>query len=115
MGVLSDSASDKGYIYCKIRIQNKVLHLFNTHLQASYMEPDQDLERDLSVLTRLHQVRVLAQKIADTLVEEKYSSSDLVMAVGDFNINGKEGFKSLRTNFDKLMHLSPEDQSKTVN
>ena len=37
IGVLSDSASDKGYIYCKIKVGDKILHLFNTHLQASYL------------------------------------------------------------------------------
>jgi hypothetical protein len=36
VGVLSDSASDKGFIYCKIKIENNFVHLFNTHLQASY-------------------------------------------------------------------------------
>lgn len=43
LGILSDSASDKGYIYCKIRIGDDILHLFVTHLQASYMVPGQDL------------------------------------------------------------------------
>lgn len=37
IGILSDSASDKGYIYCKIDIKGEILHLFSTHLQASYM------------------------------------------------------------------------------
>lgn len=39
IGILSDSASDKGYIYCKIKVPAKTshsLHLFSTHLQASY-------------------------------------------------------------------------------
>jgi hypothetical protein len=39
IGILSDSASDKGYIYCKIKIDEAILHLFVTHLQASYMVP----------------------------------------------------------------------------
>ena len=38
IGILSDSASDKGYIYCKIKAQNSFIHLFATHLQASYKE-----------------------------------------------------------------------------
>jgi hypothetical protein len=45
IGILSDSASDKGYIYCKINARNSILHLFATHLQASYMFPGMDLER----------------------------------------------------------------------
>lgn len=41
IGILSDSASDKGYIYCKIKIGDSILHLFVTHLQASYIVPGQ--------------------------------------------------------------------------
>jgi hypothetical protein len=39
IGILSDSASDKGYIYCKIKVGDEILHLFSTHLQASYKIP----------------------------------------------------------------------------
>lgn len=39
IGILSDSASDKGYIYCKIKVGDEILHLFSTHLQASYKLP----------------------------------------------------------------------------
>jgi endonuclease/exonuclease/phosphatase family metal-dependent hydrolase len=40
-GVVSDALSYKGVLYCKIMIQNKhVLHLFNTHTQASYFHDD---------------------------------------------------------------------------
>ncbi len=35
--ILSDSLSHKGVLYTKIIIKNQVLHLFNTHTQASYM------------------------------------------------------------------------------
>lgn len=45
IGVLSDSASDKGYIYCKIQVNKEILHLFVTHLQASYKLPGLELER----------------------------------------------------------------------
>jgi hypothetical protein len=55
IGILSDSASDKGYIYCKINVRGEILHLFVTHLQASYMEVGMDLERELSVKVRLKQ------------------------------------------------------------
>jgi endonuclease/exonuclease/phosphatase family metal-dependent hydrolase len=35
-GVLSDSLAQKGVLYAKIEIKNTILHLFTTHLQASY-------------------------------------------------------------------------------
>ena len=37
-GVLSDSLAEKGLLYAKIKIKNSYLHLFNTHLQASYLD-----------------------------------------------------------------------------
>ena len=37
-GVLSDSLAEKGLLYAKIKIQNTFLHLFTTHLQASYLD-----------------------------------------------------------------------------
>ena len=36
-GVLSDSLAQKGVLYAKIEIKNSVMHLFTTHLQASYI------------------------------------------------------------------------------
>ncbi len=40
-GVVSDALSYKGVLYAKILIHNKhVLHLFNTHTQASYFHDD---------------------------------------------------------------------------
>jgi endonuclease/exonuclease/phosphatase family metal-dependent hydrolase len=35
-GVLSDSLAQKGVLYAQIQIKNSILHLFTTHLQASY-------------------------------------------------------------------------------
>ena len=35
--ILTDSLSNKGVLYTKILIKDQVLHLFNTHTQASYM------------------------------------------------------------------------------
>jgi endonuclease/exonuclease/phosphatase family metal-dependent hydrolase len=35
-GVLCDAISYKGVLYAKIMIRDKILHLFNTHTQATY-------------------------------------------------------------------------------
>lgn len=61
--VLSDSASDKGYIYCKISVEEKILHLFTTHFQASYLHPGMLYERELTIKTRLHQFKTLVKKM----------------------------------------------------
>lgn len=67
IGILSDSASDKGYIYCRINVRGDTLHLFVTHLQASYMEVGKDLERELSVKVRLKQSEMLIDRIVHLL------------------------------------------------
>lgn len=51
-GVLSDSLSYKGALYAKILIgSERVLHIFNTHTQASYYGVD--LNNFVSVLYRV--------------------------------------------------------------
>lgn len=40
--ILTDSLSHKGVLYTKILIKDQILHLFNTHTQASYMGKDSD-------------------------------------------------------------------------
>ena len=72
LGILSDSASDKGYIYCKIKAREETIHLFVTHLQASYKVVGKEIERELSVKTRLHQFDVLMQKIKGHLRKSEY-------------------------------------------
>jgi hypothetical protein len=68
LGILSDSASDKGSLYCKIVINNHVLHLFNTHLQASYnYHQDNDELRKLTIITRLKQLEILTKRIDEIL------------------------------------------------
>lgn len=40
-GILSDALAMKGVLYTKIQIgDNKIFHLFNSHLQASYMDSE---------------------------------------------------------------------------
>lgn len=91
---MSDSASDKGYIYCKIRIGCSALHLFNTHLQASYLTPGADELRDLSIATRKQQLTILKNR-ALSLLKKNYSHGDLVLMVGDFNINANDPLRVL--------------------
>ena len=35
-GIMSDQIADKGILYTQIQIKDKILHLFNTHTQATY-------------------------------------------------------------------------------
>ena len=42
-GVLSDNLALKGVLYTKININGKILHLFNTHFQASYIGEEENV------------------------------------------------------------------------
>lgn len=60
LGVFSDSSSDKGYIYCKIDANGNILHLFNLHLQASYLTAEKlSYHKELSLAARRHQIKIL--------------------------------------------------------
>jgi endonuclease/exonuclease/phosphatase family metal-dependent hydrolase len=41
-GVMVDKFVDKGVLYAQIRVKDSILHLFNTHLQASYVFADNE-------------------------------------------------------------------------
>lgn len=45
--ILTDSLSEKGCLYTKILVKDQVLHLFNTHFQASYIGKASDRVKDL--------------------------------------------------------------------
>ena len=68
--MLSDSSSDKGYMYAKIQVSDTYIHLFNTHLQATYNieGPDTSLF-SLSIQTRAEQIKILKAKIKKHLHE----------------------------------------------
>ncbi|KRX10020.1 Endonuclease/exonuclease/phosphatase [Pseudocohnilembus persalinus] len=90
-GVLSDNIALKGILYTKILIkqdkqnQNYYLHLFNTHLQASYIGHETKVKS--TVLTRINQLKTL-KAFVDVMLAQNYSSDkDLCLIVGDYNVN----------------------------
>ena len=90
LGVFSDSSADKGYIYCKIDYKGRILHLFNLHLQASYLTSDQSsYHKELSLAARSHQVKILKKEVT-ALLEKHCEEKDLVLLIGDFNINAHD-------------------------
>ena len=50
-GVLSDNLSQKGILYTKISFKDCYIHLFNTHLQASYKGNEEEIKA--TVVTRI--------------------------------------------------------------
>jgi endonuclease/exonuclease/phosphatase family metal-dependent hydrolase len=90
LGVFSDSSSDKGYIYCKIDVEGDTIHLFNLHLQASYLTSEKSsYHKELSLAARRHQVKLLKSEIKK-LLHTHYRDKDLILLIGDFNINAHD-------------------------
>ena len=82
-GKFSDAIADKGVLYTQIKIQDQILYLFNTHLQATYLSTDTNEIKE-SLDLREEQLEILR-----TFINEKVDNGPkgLVMVVGDFNIN----------------------------
>jgi len=83
-GVYSDSLSQKGVLYAKIQIKDAALHIFNTHTQATYAHLDQNT----SVMTRGDQF-LSYRKFMDECLEKYYQKTDLVLLVGDYNVDSR--------------------------
>ena len=81
-----DKLSKKGILYTKIIVNNSILHLFNTHLQASYVYTFNKKSK-LSYFTRLYQILELKNVLGEVLKNENYYKNDLVIVCGDLNID----------------------------
>ncbi|KAJ3150048.1 hypothetical protein HDU86_006772 [Geranomyces michiganensis] len=91
-GVHSDWMAAKGVIYAQIAMSPTThLHLFTTHLQASYGGGPHALTEP-SVVVRTGQVAGAAGFVSRLLKNGAgISHGDRVLFVGDFNINGRPG------------------------
>jgi len=81
-----DSWAAKQVIYAKIQITGTFfLHVFNTHLQASYFDSHESHNK-INDFARADQVSEMA-----TFIEKKTSGSPYpILITGDFNINSRE-------------------------
>jgi hypothetical protein len=87
-GIFSDALSQKGVLYTKIQVKDEILHLFSTHTQASYFGENQRFP----ILTRADQFTMLRQFIATMLPKNNYKDGELVLIVGDFNVDSRHPF-----------------------
>lgn len=85
-GVISDSIAEKGIIYAKIKIQNSYLHLFTTHLQASYFGSSEE-NFVISFETRMQQIKYVNYFMIDILKNFYDKNKDKILLVGDFNVD----------------------------
>lgn len=79
-GVASDGFVRKGVLYAKVKVGSSYVHVFNTHLQASYGY--EFVENDPYALIRKKQIQQVSSFIAK-VVDDDYP----IVALGDFNVN----------------------------
>ncbi|KYQ92877.1 putative sphingomyelinase [Tieghemostelium lacteum] len=86
-GVDSDMLASKGVLYCKIKLPNhQLIHLFTTHLQASYINPnaltDTNVRNDGVRTVQLNQLR-------EFILEKTYQDAHPIILAGDLNVDAR--------------------------
>jgi len=111
--VLSDHISQKGIQYCKIQVIDSILHIFNTHLQASY-NGTSEFDMNLSINTRKDHLKRVVTIIKEYMVN--ISNLDTIILLGDFNVNSRSIIKTT-TNDDDIKNDNDikNDEIKEIN
>lgn len=99
-GVIADSLAQKGVLYSKILVKDCFLHLFTSHLQASYFDSGES-HFIISCETRMAQLKQINYTMSEILKSE-YHKRDKVLLVGDFNVDAQ------RYSFKRPECLAPE-------
>ena len=91
LNIMGDAPCNKGVLYAKIKINNKYLFLFSTHLQASYLD-DTQKNIDNTIQVRTAQTEELINFVYNKLLEMPRDEvkSGLVIIAGDFNIDAHD-------------------------
>ena len=92
--------SSKGCIYAKVYVHGNFVHVFNTHLQASYYTTFETYKEWIN--SRLYQWRELAKFI--DLKTKDASSEDIIILCGDFNISSNVLSPVLIKQFTEFAH-----------
>jgi len=95
-----DGWAAKQVIYAKVQVSdNMFLHVFNTHLQASYYDSS-DSHNKINDFARADQVT----EMADFIKQKIHDSHHPLLVTGDFNINSRDPISpSLETKEYKYM------------
>jgi endonuclease/exonuclease/phosphatase family metal-dependent hydrolase len=100
-GVEIDSVVRKGVIYAKIQIKDCFLHLFTTHLQATYINSNEELFISCydSRISQLYQVNEYITRVIEQCDFNR--DKDKIIIVGDFNVDANNyKFKRPERDFD---------------
>jgi len=83
-GTHSDRFVNKGALYAKVQVKGSYIHVFNTHLQASYGFEFDPINNPYSGL-RSRQLRQLTTFIESVTANDEFP----IMVMGDFNVNAR--------------------------
>jgi endonuclease/exonuclease/phosphatase family metal-dependent hydrolase len=83
-GSHSDKFVTKGVLYAKIKVDSSYVHVFNTHLQASYGH-EFNFAPNTYASTRKKQLKKMAEFIQRVTSKDHYP----ILLAGDFNVNAR--------------------------
>lgn len=86
-GVLADQISYKGVLYSKIEVRGRILHLFQTHTQASYFGTSVE-DFKITFECRQDQLKTIRQFVEEKTDNAKWN--ELIIICGDLNVNGSK-------------------------
>ena len=103
LNVSGDSVSKKGVLYAKIKINNRYLFLFNTHLQSTYFDESQT-KINCTIQVRTGQIEELINFVYNKLllIPKDQVKRGCLLIVGDFNIDAHDN------KFAKERYLIPK-------
>ncbi|KAL4503900.1 hypothetical protein ABPG72_022530 [Tetrahymena utriculariae] len=83
--ILADSFQEKGVLYAKIKVNDKHIHMLNTHTQATYKTNEKEIK--WTVVVRLEQIVESRRILEECLKQYGFERGDICIFAGDFNVD----------------------------
>ena len=117
INISGDAVGCKGVLYAKIKINNKYLFLFNTHLQSTYFNESQR-NIDFTIQIRTSQTEELINFVYNKLlvIPREEVKNGLILIAGDFNIDAHDNeFIKTKVKFPKYNDTEYNIFKKKIN
>ena len=117
INISGDAVGSKGVLYAKIKINNKYLFLFNTHLQSTYFNESQR-NIDFTIQIRTSQTEELINFVYNKILvmPRDEVKNGLILIAGDFNIDAHDNkFIKKKVKFPKYNDTEYNIFKKKIN
>ena len=117
INISGDAVGSKGVLYAKIKINNKYLFLFNTHLQSTYFNESQR-NIDFTIQIRTSQTEELINFVYNKLlvIPREEVRNGLILIAGDLNIDAHDNkFIKKKVKFPKYNDTEYNIFKKKIN